>query len=267
MGAAYVGVCLGYGEIVTTRHDNRLLMSVLLAVGFTSTLMHYYFDGFIWKVRHQQNREALAMADVQMPGLSKLQSSGSASINNGPAGEASWWTNANKSSAGGMLFRQTLYFGLPMLVLTIGALAAWQAPNQYYSQNYISHMYSAQSLASRGLNSQAAQEAHLAFGAMNRQLPFATKMAELQPTAAREAELAFLTYNQSLYENVLLPQLAGKSLDAPRAAAHRSHVEQAVALMSKALEQSEPLNHSGREKLTHDEAQTVVNAWRRQLGQ
>jgi hypothetical protein len=165
-----------------------------------------------------------------------------------------------------MLFRQTLYFGIPMLILTIGALAAWQAPNQYYSQNYISHMYSAQSLAGRGLNSQAAQEAHLAFGAMNRQLPFATKMAELQPTAAREAELAFLTYNQSLYENVLLPQLAGKSLDAPHAAAHRSHVEQAVALMGNALEQSESLSHSGREKFTHDEAYAVMSAWRRQLG-
>jgi hypothetical protein len=265
MGAAYVGVCLGYGEIVTTRHDNRLLMSVLLAVGFTSTLMHYYFDGFIWKVRHQQNREALAMADVQVAG-SKLQSSGALPTNT-PNNEGSWWTNANRATASGMLLRQTLYFGLPMLVLTIGALAVWQSPNQYYSQNYISHMYNAQSLAGRGLNSQAEQEAHLAFAAMNGQLPFATKMAELQPTAALEAELAFLIYNQSLYENVLLPQLAGKSLDASRATAHRSHVEQAVALMGKAVEQGEPLSHSGREKLTHVEAQAVVNAWRRQLGQ
>jgi hypothetical protein len=231
-------------------------MSVLLAIGFTSTLMHYYFDGFIWKVRHQQNREALAMADVQTASASKLQASS----------EGSWWTNAHSSSAGGMLLRQMLYFGIPMLVLTIGALAAWSTPNQYYSQNYIGHMYSAQSLAGRGLNSQAEQEAHLAYDAMNRQLPFATKMAELQPTAAREAELAFLTYNQSLYENILLPQLAGKSLDTARATAHRNRVEQAVTLMGNALEQSESLSHSGREKLTHDEAYAVMNAWRRQLG-
>ncbi len=57
----YVLVCLAYGEIITTVHDNRWLMSVLLAIGFTSTLMHYYFDGFIWKLRHKQNREGLAL--------------------------------------------------------------------------------------------------------------------------------------------------------------------------------------------------------------
>jgi tetratricopeptide (TPR) repeat protein len=34
---------------------------VLLAFGGTSTLMHYYFDGFIWKVRQPKTRQALAI--------------------------------------------------------------------------------------------------------------------------------------------------------------------------------------------------------------
>ena len=59
VGGAYVALCLAYGGVLTTQHENRLLMSVLLALGFTSTLLHYYFDGFIWKLRHRQNRENL----------------------------------------------------------------------------------------------------------------------------------------------------------------------------------------------------------------
>ena len=61
LAAVYVLVCLAYGSGLTQVHDSRWLMSVLLAVGFTSTLLHYYFDGFIWKVRHAQNRENLGL--------------------------------------------------------------------------------------------------------------------------------------------------------------------------------------------------------------
>ena len=64
MPRRYVLVCLAYGELVTTEQPNRWLMSALLAIGFTSTLLHYYFDGFIWKLRHEQNRENLVSRSV-----------------------------------------------------------------------------------------------------------------------------------------------------------------------------------------------------------
>jgi hypothetical protein len=39
LGVGYVAVCLSYGDLITTRHEGRWLMSALLAVGFTSTLI------------------------------------------------------------------------------------------------------------------------------------------------------------------------------------------------------------------------------------
>jgi hypothetical protein len=62
-------------------------MSVLLAIGFTSTLMHYYFDGFIWKLRHKQNREGLALTSER-----ETSSDGPASTPSLTA--RSWWPSA-----------------------------------------------------------------------------------------------------------------------------------------------------------------------------
>jgi len=116
LGAVYVAVSLVYGDVLTTRHDNRRLFGVA-GHGITSTLLHYYFDGFIWKVRHQQNREALALDSDSTP---------------------SWWQSAKLNGAGTMLLRQSLYFGLPMAILTIGAVAAWSQPATNYIEAHVS---------------------------------------------------------------------------------------------------------------------------------
>ena len=184
MAAAYVIVCLAYGSGLTQVHDNRWLMSALLAVGFTSTLLHYYFDGFIWKVRHAQNRENLGIGDESA---------------------VSWWSRARVPGPAAVLTRQLLYFGVPMGLLTAGMLSVGGAPT-----NYLQHMYAAEDASRRGEYSRAAEEARLAFTAMRRQLPFAGRIAQLQPTAAREAAYAFLLYNQSYYANVVMPALAGE---------------------------------------------------------
>lgn len=242
----YVVICLSYGELVTTKHDSRLLMSVLLAIGFTSTLMHYYFDGFIWKVRHQQNREALAMGNEPHAAQPSI---------------GSWWSAARRISPLAIFSRQLLYFGVPMTLLTVGAMAAWRTADTDYMQ----HMYGAQSLSAQGLPAQAEQEARLAYAAMNAQLPFAKKMVELQPTCAREAELAFLIYNQSLYQNLVMPQLAGERATAAHVAKHRERIEESASLLSNAIECSGDIAHPGRQKFTRAEAERVLASWRRQL--
>jgi hypothetical protein len=246
IGAVYVAICLLYGEVITTQQDNRLLMSVLLAVGFTSTLLHYYFDGFIWKVRHQQNRDALAMAGGESPQKTN---------------DASWWAAASNVTAGKMFARQLLYFGAPMTLLTLGAMAAWQTP----SVNYMQHMYAAQSLSQDGKHQQAADAARSAYAAMNKQLPFLQRMTELEPTAAREAELAFLVYNQSLYEHIVMPQLAGNQPSNEHLLAHRENVRMAIQSMESAIQRGGEIRHLGREKMTRSDAQSVVDSWRRQL--
>src|SRR5258708_15684696 len=107
----YIIFCLLYGEFVTGVHGSRWLSELLLAVGFTSTLMHYYYDGFIWKVRHQQNRENLSMTDGSSPVGDQQPSSA----------VISWWASISALTAQTVFFRQLLYFGIPMTLLTVGA--------------------------------------------------------------------------------------------------------------------------------------------------
>ena len=236
MAAAYVAVCLAYGSGLTQVHDNRWLMSVLLAIGFTSTLLHYYFDGFIWKVRHAQNRENLGL----------------------DAGSAqSWGTPARMPGPTAVLARQLSYFGIPMGLLTAGMLAAAAAPT-----NYIEHMYAAEVSSRSGELSRAAAEAGLAFSAMRRQLPFAGKIAQLQPTASREAAYAYLLYNQSYYANVVMPALAGETPLPWQRRAHQQAVTQAIAALETALERGGPLAHAGRDSLIAADARRVLASWR-----
>jgi hypothetical protein len=70
--AAYVILVMGYGSLkwgstyVTADRAQRLLSAVFL----TSTLLHYYFDGFIWKLRDSDTRAALGLA--QQPGTTPV---------------------------------------------------------------------------------------------------------------------------------------------------------------------------------------------------
>jgi len=76
----YVIFCQFYGFLVTwgpadVLHPGWLLnqdavavkwvAGTLAAVLFTSTIMHYYYDGFIWKIRHKENRQNLACVIVE----------------------------------------------------------------------------------------------------------------------------------------------------------------------------------------------------------
>ncbi len=51
------------GEVASDSWTQRVLMAVLT----TSTFMHFYFDGFIWKVSERKTQDSLAIADRPMP--------------------------------------------------------------------------------------------------------------------------------------------------------------------------------------------------------
>jgi hypothetical protein len=237
IGLGYVAFCLLYGKTLTTKYDLRWLMSIMIAIGFTSTLTHYYFDGFIWKLRHQQNRENL------LPDRA----------------HTSWWTGARPRSAPEMLLRQMLYFGVPMAILTWGGVAVWSHQNS----NYVRHIYRAQELDSQGLRTDAVREGRLAFVAMEQQLPYARRLAELQPNSSREAELAFLIYNHARYAYLVLPSLDGRDPRPAETASYRACVSDAVALMQSAVDRGGSLAHSGREMLTRSDAERMLASWRR----
>jgi hypothetical protein len=245
----YVLFCLIYGEVITGDHGNRWLASVFLAVGFTSTLMHYYFDGFIWKVRHQQNRENLELAaPVATPSSSASPTS---------AAVVSWWTSVRERSAGTIFFRQLLYFGVPMTLLTIGAAWVWNRPADYHDHLLLTDRYYRE-----GLQQQSVEEARLALAAMSERLPLAKKMAELQPTAEHQSELAYLLYRHSQYTEFVLPSLKGETIDREHAARHGVQVEAAMSLLQRALEQHAPLGQLGAEPISSEFARNTLAEWR-----
>ena len=236
-GAAYVGFCLLYGGFLTSKHDGRWLASVLLAVGFTSTLTHYYFDGFIWKLRHQQNRENLQLDRA----------------------ESSWWSDSRPRAAAPVLLRQALYFGIPMAVLTCGALSVWNHRNA----DYVQHMFRAHDLGAQGLEADAAREGRQAFADMREQLPYMRRLAELQPTSSREAELALLIYNHARYAHVVLPALDGRDVGLKETDSYRAEVEEAIRVLQLAVDRGGSVAHSGREGMTPEAARGMVESWKR----
>ena len=59
---AYVGACLAYGSLalaVFTQLQDGLLKQVMEALLITSGLLHYYYDGFIWKLKQPETLRGL----------------------------------------------------------------------------------------------------------------------------------------------------------------------------------------------------------------
>jgi hypothetical protein len=99
---------------------------------------------------------------------------------------------------------------------------------------------------------------------MQKELAIARRVATLNPTAAHEAELAFLIYNQSYYANVVLPSI---DVAPTNRAAHRAAAGQAADLLQRAAASGAPLAHRGRENMSRADAADVVARWRRVAAQ
>jgi len=248
IGGAYMALCLAYGGALTGHHESRLLMSVLLALGFTSTLLHYYFDGFIWKLRHRQNRENLGQAAHDGRDTD--------------ATATSWWNVAPPHSPAGVLARQGAYFGVPLSILSIGAYFVLQGPGA----NYVGYMLRGSVLYQQGQEQQALDQAHTALESMEWQLPLARRLAEFEPTAAREAKLAFLLYNRSQYREILIPTLTGAAIDPESLARHRASVAEAARVLERALNRGGSIGHSGREEMRREDALRTLAGWKKELG-
>jgi len=60
----YVGACLAYGAVaftVFTQFQDGLFKQVMEAALITSGLLHYYYDGFIWKLKQPETRQGLSL--------------------------------------------------------------------------------------------------------------------------------------------------------------------------------------------------------------
>jgi Tfp pilus assembly protein PilF len=63
----YVGLVLGYGFLgnLQAQTDIKPLQNTLVALVWTSTLLHFYLDGFVWKVRERGTQKGLGIDDPQ----------------------------------------------------------------------------------------------------------------------------------------------------------------------------------------------------------
>ena len=65
----YVGLVFAYGLVGFFSQDLRsnTVKSTLLGIIWASTILHFYFDGFIWKVREKSTRASLGLAEEGTP--------------------------------------------------------------------------------------------------------------------------------------------------------------------------------------------------------
>jgi Tfp pilus assembly protein PilF len=71
----YVGLVLAYGSVsyINAHIGMDTMKRILTGVVTASTLLHFYYDGFIWKVRERSTRQSLGLAggtaDVSLGGM------------------------------------------------------------------------------------------------------------------------------------------------------------------------------------------------------
>ncbi len=244
---AYVGLCLIYGSLFSNEQPVviglaqigvstellRVLSCIIISVGFTSTLMHYYYDGFIWKIRHKENRENLEDDDTL--------------VDKTPDGQ-SWWTRIGESTSGWLdrlrtqtfwatAIRQALYFGIPIAGLAI-AFCYWgqmpratghlpativglqQAHAAYQSQPTPDRLEILRNLLYR----------------VDRQILAERKMLELNPTQRgdRQLDLAMLLYYSGLGKLTYLTEGQPSAEDVAR---YRSNLQEAIFWLERYLTQ------------------------------
>ena len=89
------------------------------------------------------------------------------------------------------------------------------------------------------------------------------RLAELQPTSSREAELALLIYNHARYAHVVLPALDGRDVGLKETDSYRAEVEEAIRVLQLAVDRGGSVAHSGREGMTPEAARGMVESWKR----
>lgn len=238
---AYVLFCLAYGETLTTGFSSDWITMPILALGFTSTLMHYYYDGFIWKLRQPQTAANLSLAEA-------------------PVAETAG--TPNKTAAREWL-KPLLIFGIPFGLLTAIAAHAWTAPQPAYSDSLRNAVQAAQA----GDAEAAQREARRALATMDRELPRARQLAALAPSSANSAQLALLLFSHSYCQFGLLPQLAARTQTTEQLALQRDGITEALRLMDLAVAQGGSLAHHGHEDLTLDDALRLRESWAHQARQ
>ncbi len=253
----YVACCLAYGFILSPYRFGTLLppesvewsqwiVGTLIALSFTSTLLHYYYDGFIWKVRNKENQRHLAMQ----------QGSGA------DPHSTSWWETHRSSPVLSTFMRQGLYFGLPILVVTISYWMVRQDPLSEPDDQ----IQQAIELQARGLVDQGVREARLAIAGIEKQLDIERQMIGIRPRALHFTYVADLVYMKSLATNRLILQ-TDPATDAEARTRHRRAVSEAIAALEQALASPGPFGHRRNPDMRREDVESLLGSRRQEIGE
>ena len=242
VGSAFVLVCLLYGFFLIFPVSDRFTASdsvpmgakwfigVVFALGFTSTLLHYYYDGFIWKLRHRENQQSLGI----LPTESKVATQ-------------SWWDGVSRSTARGVFFRQCLYFVPPIVLLSA---TYWVLKDDSVRNAPIAHTLAAAS----------SDEVGAAILAMEDQLEVERAMIQVRPRSKHYTYQADLLYLSSLARMTVTRQLGTTSdpLDENR----RRSLAEAIASLERALEIGPPYGHPEDPTMSLEDVELRLAEWR-----
>jgi hypothetical protein len=285
----YVVFCQLYGFVITwgpgdALHPDWLLnqdavavkwiAGTLAAVMFTSTITHYYYDGFIWKIRHKENRQNLELEEASSF-TNKSQANmvvggkmgqvehilpdpaGVEDKKSGSASQNSWWDNDKGSSPRNTLLRQAVYFLPPILFVTVSYFLANQDeasrdPLRYARQTIIAFQDDHDSFQDR---------VEPALGALDRQMMIERQMVELRQAGADHlVKLAFMhaAYGQ------LMVRRDSDNLAAIKACHQR--YQQAIELLERAVRSSGNRYHPETEEpLGEHQVDKILKKWRKQM--
>lgn len=212
----------------------RWFTGVIFALGFTSALMHYYYDGLIWKIRHKENQEYLGGV---LPAESK-------------AAAHSWWEGRSRLTARGAFFRQFLRFVPPILLLSA---TFWILQGDSIRNKPIGHAVAAPSLTA----------AKVAISAMEEQLEVESTMIRIRPRSRHHTYQADLLYMIGVARMWVAAQL-GTTSDLLREEKRRSLAE-AIASMERALELGPPYGHLEDPEMSRKDIEERLFEWHLEL--
>ena len=211
----------------------KWIMGVIFALAFTSTLLHYYYDGFIWKIRHKENQQYLGILPIESTTTTH-----------------SWWEGMSRSTAGGTFFRQILYFVPPVLLLSA---TFWILKDDPIRSAPIGHVAAASTPT-------AAEAAILA---MEDQLEVESTMIRIRPRSKHHTYQADLLYMIGLARVWVAEQL-GTTSDLLHEERRRSLAE-AIASLERALELGPPYGHLEDPKLSRRDIEERLVEWHLEL--
>ncbi|MFP6751954.1 MAG: hypothetical protein VB855_09780, partial [Pirellulaceae bacterium] len=256
----YVVFCLFYGFLITwgpgdVLHPGWLLnqdavavkwvAGTLAAVMFTSTIMHYYYDGFIWKIRHRENRQNLEMEDA------------SSATTQSQARSGSWWDSDKRGSPRHTLLRQAVYFLPPILFVVVSYFLAIQDevsrdPLSYARETIIAYEEDPARFQDR---------VEPALDGLDRQMQIELQMVELRKEDADH--LVKLAFMHNFYGRLVVRR------DPDNPAAIKvcyQHYQQSVQFLERAITSPGNRYHPETEEpLGEDQVHAIQFFWRNQM--